>query len=111
MTSTQGPINEEVTAALEIELRDTTQANELHIVGDVQHLTGGFDTDTYAFKLDVRHGAPSDNLVLRHYRESSGPDRPKVESTVQNVSAATGHPVPAVTYDTTGRSLLGRGYT
>ena len=76
----------------------------------MRRLTGGFDTDTYAFELDAGHGDPSESLVLRHYRESSRSDRPLVESTVQNVSANAGHPVPAVPYDTTSRSLLWRAH-
>ena len=43
-------------------------------------MTGGFDTDKYAFELEPEHVGPRESLVLRHYRKSSRSDRPRVES-------------------------------
>ena len=85
----------DLTDALETELRDVTGRNGLQLTGALQRLTGGFDTDTYAFELEAAPGSAPESLVLRHYRQAAGSDRPQIESTIQSVAARAGHPVPA----------------
>ncbi|MDA1258051.1 MAG: phosphotransferase [Chloroflexi bacterium] len=96
--------------ALQADLRDATGREGLRIAGTPRRLTGGFDTDTYAFDIEAAPEAEREKLVLRHYREAAGSDRPLFESTVQNAAARSGQPVPEAPYDTTGRSLIGRAY-
>lgn len=73
-------------------------------------LTGGFDTETYAFDLDEAPDELSGGLVLRLFRDLGQSHRVRSETAVQNMAASSGHPVPRVPVETAGRTILGRPY-
>ena len=107
---TFGDHQQRVAASLEDDLRRMTGHKDLHLASELHRMIGGFDTETYAFRL---HGAPdtlNGDLVLRLFRASDPDDRVRFESTIQDAMAARGYPAPGVPLDTAGREILGRPY-
>lgn len=97
-----------VAAALEANLRRAT-GQALRLGAGVLRLTGGFDTETYAFRLVGAPDALSGDLVLRLFRGARESDRVRSEAAIQN-QVAQSYPVPRVPIDTAGWTIMGKPY-
>ncbi|MEM7213626.1 MAG: phosphotransferase, partial [Pseudomonadota bacterium] len=107
---TTGDHQDKVAASLEEDLRRKTGHEGLRLACELHRMIGGFDTETYAFRL---HGAPdtlNGDLVLRLFRASDPSDRVRFESTIQEAMATRSYPAPGVPLDTAGREIMGRPY-
>jgi len=98
----------EIAAALEANLRQAT-GQALRLGAGVLRLTGGFDTETYAFRLVGAPDALSGDLVLRLFRGARESGRVRSEAAIQN-QVAQSYPVPRVPIDTAGWTIMGRPY-
>ena len=76
--------------------------------GSFARLTGGFDTQVFAFRVSGAESLPSE-LVLRVFRENEA-HRTILESAVHNASADAGHPVPRVFSGFSGERIAGRPF-
>jgi aminoglycoside phosphotransferase (APT) family kinase protein len=96
-----------IAAALEANLRRAT-GQALRLGAGLERLTGGFDTETYGFRLEGAH-ALSGDLVLRLFRGARESGRVRSEAAIQN-QVARGYPVPRVPIDTVGWTIMGKPY-
>lgn len=100
-----------IAAALEANLRQAT-GRALRLGAGVLRLTGGFDTETYAFRLDDAPDAPDAlawDLVVRLFRGPRESHRVHSEAAIQN-HLAHSYPAPPVPIDTAGLNIMGRPY-
>lgn len=84
--------------------------DEVALRGEVTRLTGGYDTDTFAFDISNAPENIPNELVLRLYRGMGDSDRVIQESTVQNAAHHGGHPVPLVPVNSEGHHLINRPF-
>lgn len=73
-------------------------------------LQGGYETDTYRFKLSGVGQELARPLVLRLYPRFYGPGNAVWESTIQNMLADEGYPVPRVYLTCTDTAVLGGAF-
>ena len=97
-----------IAATLQANLRQAT-GQELRLSAGIQRLTGGFDTETYGFRLEDAPDALSGDLVLRLFRGARERHRVRSEAAIQN-QVARSYPVPSVLIDTAGWTIMGRPY-
>ncbi len=83
---------------------------EIRLQAPPARLSGGRDTDLFCFELD--HAVPDmpRSLVIRMYRKYHGREKPLMESTVQNLLAASGYPAPRVHLVCTDATKLGQPF-
>lgn len=98
-----------VARELEDCLRRITGCGELRVAGSLQRLTGGFDTEIFAFALDNAPADLSGGLVLRLFREPGDAGRARVEAAIHHAAAGR-HRVPRMPVDSEGHLILGRPF-
>ena len=101
---------DKVARGLEDCLRRMTGHEGLRLSAGLQRLTGGFDTETFAFELDNAPAELSGRFVLRLFRTPGHVNRARVEAAVHRAAAAGGHRVPGVPVDSDGYFILGRPF-
>jgi aminoglycoside phosphotransferase (APT) family kinase protein len=99
-------ISDGLIAYLRVELNDAMIGYATPVI----QMQGGYETYAYRFKLSGVHKALSHPLVLRLYPQFYGPDRAVRESTIQNILADQGYPVPRVYLTCTDMSILGGAF-
>ena len=101
---------DEVGRGLAGHLRQALGAPGLELAAPPVPLSGGFDTEIYAFRL--RHGPPGFDgaLVLRALRPHHDPARVLREQATQNALAAQGYPAPRVLLATLDPAPLGAAF-
>jgi len=109
MTASPAP-EDDMARSLEDCLRRMTGHADLRLLGGLQRLTGGFDTEIFAFELDSAPADLTGGLVLRLFREPRDAGRARVEEVVHRAAAAGGHRVPRVPVDCGGHRILGRPF-
>ena len=100
----------DVAAALLPYLRQSAAAPGLTFRALPQRLLGGFDTLVYAFEVQDAPESLAGPLVLRIYRDASGPARAQREGSVQNAVGALGFPTPPVLLTCVDRGVLGGAF-
>jgi aminoglycoside phosphotransferase (APT) family kinase protein len=91
-------------------LRDFLKDQKVRYASPLTQLQGGYETLTYRFKLKGVEDDLSKFLVLRLYPQFYGIQNAIWESTVQNVLAGEGYPVPKVHFVCTDMSILGGAF-
>jgi hypothetical protein len=81
--ASQADHEQKIAAALEASLRQATGLT-LRLGAGVQRMTGGFDTETYAFRLEDAPETLSGDLVLRLFRGVRESHRVSSEAAIQN---------------------------
>lgn len=109
MTATRS-YEDDIARGLEDCLRRITGRQELRVAGDLRRLTGGFDTEVFAFELDNAPAELSGGLVLRLFRAARDAGRARVEEAVHRAAVAGGHRVPRVPVQCAGQLILGRPF-
>jgi aminoglycoside phosphotransferase (APT) family kinase protein len=104
--ASQADHEQQIAASLEANLRQATGL-ELRLGTGVQRLTGGFDTETYGFRLEGAPDALAGDLVLRLFRGAHEGHRVPSEAAIQNQVARV-YPVPRVPVDTAGWTIMGK---
>lgn len=100
----------DVARALLPYLCDAAGAPGLAVAAPPRRMLGGFDTLVYAFELRDPPPELRGPLVLRVYRDASGPERAHREGSVQNAVAALGFPTPRVLLTCLDRAVLGGAF-
>ena len=112
ITTAEGKIAADLLAHLRTALGD----NDIQYAKPPVRITGGFDTEIYAFRV---HGAGeewSGPLILRFFRSDnsmvtlSGPERARFETAVQNAIHSMGYPAPRVLYTCADSESLGAAF-
>jgi len=106
-TASQADHEQRIAAGLEADLRQAT-GHMLELREPIERLEGGFDAETYGFRLRGAPIALSGNLVVRLFRGREG-HRVRSEAAIQN-QLARRYPTPRVPIDTAGRTIVGRPY-
>jgi aminoglycoside phosphotransferase (APT) family kinase protein len=109
MNSLNGDIDQ-ISEKLITYLRDELNNSTLDYVSPLAQLQGGYETNTYRFKLSGIREELSKPLVLRLYPQYYGTRNAIWESTIQNVLASEGYPVSKVHITCTDMSILGGAF-
>jgi len=91
-------------------LRQEFNDSRIDYDSSLTQLHGGFETFIYRFTLKGVRKELSKSLILRLYPQSSGTIPAVWESTVQNVLAEEGYPVPQAHFLCTEMSILGGAF-
>lgn len=91
-------------------LREQVNDSEIDYDLPLTQMQGGYETYSYRFKLSGVHKELSKLLVLRLYPQFYGTRNAVWESTVQNVLAREGYPVPWVYFTCTDMAILGGAF-
>jgi aminoglycoside phosphotransferase (APT) family kinase protein len=91
-------------------LRDALREPRLELSEGPTHLTGGFDTQIFAFRLAPAPPAFSGPLILRLLDAHHDPGRVLSEQATQNVLADLGYPAPRVLLATIDARPLGGAF-
>ena len=94
---------------LETCLKHLTGNDRLRM-GYLEPLTGGFDADTYAFRLLDAPPILSGDLVLRLFRTPGEAHRVSFETAILQGVGNSGYPVPRIIAETTSWALAGRPF-
>ena len=98
---------EDLDARLRDHLRKTLGEPRLELAERPTRLTGGFDTQIFAFRLVGAPPAFAGSLILRLLDAHHDPARALRERTIQNALAELGYPAPRVLLASADSTLLG----
>ncbi len=101
----QTPLEEKLVAYL----RAVTQEPALSLAEPLTQLQGGYETQTYRFRLSGLPSQPQP-LILRLYPEFYGSSNANWESTIQNALADAGYPVARVHWVCSDMDVLGGAF-
>jgi aminoglycoside phosphotransferase (APT) family kinase protein len=99
-------ISDKFIAYLRSELKEPTIGYESPLI----RLEGGYETAIYRFSLKCAQEELSKSLALRIYPGYYGTGNAVWESTIQNVLAGEGYPVPNVHFTCTDMTILGGAF-
>jgi len=91
-------------------LRKELDSNSVEYHQMLSRLTGGYETLICRFQLNGVDERLSRPLIIRVFPEYGHPSQALMESTVQNVLADMGYPVPAVHFICTDKNILGGAF-